>query len=342
LVSAETVNSQLVRGELDEYDVTSYAARVNAAELRQAGNLYPFEVTAAYLQLPASLPERVRQLTERIVSSAGSPYDQALRIQDYLRQNFSYDLTVNRAPENSDAVDDFLFASQSGFCSHFATAMTVMLRTRGIPARVVSGYAMGSFDFERGEYLVPADAAHAWVEVFFPGYGWIEFEPTAAVGAISYPEVVPGSILPQSENQLKGGGSAWTWVLATGGILLLAAGALFVVRRRLAWTWQGSTLNGQCAAFYRQVRRTLGWLGLKAPAAVTPQEFLSHHKMTLRDSPRLTAALHAVTALHEQAVYSPHPPELQDLRSAWRAWQQSWRERWQLAWKRITRKPSPM
>ncbi|HWR65574.1 MAG TPA: transglutaminase domain-containing protein [Bellilinea sp.] len=340
LVSAESSNSLLIRGELDEYDVTSYAARVNAAELREAGNLYPFEVTAAYLQIPASLPERVSQLTERIVSGAGSPYDQALRIQDYLRQNFSYDLTVDRAPENADAVDDFLFASQSGFCSHFATAMAVMLRTRGIPARVVSGYAMGSFDFERGEYRVPADAAHAWVEVFFPGYGWIEFEPTAAVGAISYPEVVPGSLLPQPENELKVGGSAWTWALAAGGILVLAAGVLLVVHRRLAWTRQGSTLSGQCAAFYRQVRRTLGWLGLSAPAAVTPQEFLRQQRLTLQESPRLNAALQAVTALHEQAVYSPHPPESQEMRSAWRAWQDSWRERWQLAWKRLTKKPS--
>lgn len=342
LGSAESANSLLVRGELDEYDVTSYATRVNAAELRQAGNLYPLEVTAAYLQLPASLPERVNQLTERIVSGAGSPYDQALRIQAYLRQNFSYDLTVDRVPENTDAVDDFLFASQRGFCSHFATAMTVMLRTRGIPARVVSGYAMGSFDFERGEYLVPADAAHAWVEVYFPGYGWIEFEPTAAVGAINYPEVVSGSILPQPENQHKFVVSAWTWVLAIGGILLLAVVGLLAVRRRLAWSQQGSSMSGQCAAFYRQVRLTLSWLGLRAPAAVTPQEFLRQQRLTLQDSPRLNAALQAVTALHEQAIYSPHPPEFQELRSVWRVWQQSWRERWQLAWKRLTKKPAPM
>ena len=342
LVTTGVSDSLLLRGEVDEYDVTSYTPQVNAAELRAAGNLYPLESTAAYLQLPASLPARVGQLAERIVSGAGSPYDQALRIQDYLRQNYTYDLTVERAPENTDVVDDFLFSAQRGFCSHFATAMAVMLRTRGIPARVVSGYAMGSFDFDRGEYLVPADASHAWVEVYFPAYGWIEFEPTAAVGAISYPEVVAGSIQPLEEAQPKGESTYWTWLLAVGALILVAAGALLVSRQRLGWSRQPSTLTGQSAALYRRVRRTLGWLGLRSSAAVTPQEYLRQQRLTLQDSPRLNAALQAVTALHEQAVYSPHPPDVQEMRTAGRAWQRSWQDCWKLAWKRITKKPAPM
>jgi len=337
-VSAETVNSLLVRGDVDEYDVISYTPQVNAAELREAGTLYPFEVTAVYLQLSASLPDRVGQLAERIISGAGSPYDQALRIQNYLRENLTYDLTVDQAPENSDVVDNFLFATQRGFCSHFASAMVVMLRTQGIPARVASGYAMGSYDFERSEYRVPADAAHAWVEVYFPTYGWIEFEPTAAVGTIHYPEVVPGNTLPQPVSQPKVWEGNWIWALVAGGIILLAVGALLVLRQWLAWGGQTSTLSGQSADFYRRVRRTLGWLGLKAPAAITPQEFLRQQRATLQDAPRLNAALQAVTALHEQAVYSPHPPEVVELRSAWRAWQNSWRECGRLAWKRITNK----
>jgi hypothetical protein len=220
--------------------------------------------------------------------------------------------------------------------------MAVMLRTRGIPARVVSGYAMGSFDFDRGEYRVPADASHAWVEVYFPGYGWIEFEPTAAVGAISYPEVVAGSNQPAEEAQPKGGSTYWTWLLVGGGILLLAAGGMFFLRQRLQWGRQPSTLTGQSAALYRRVRRTLGWLGLRSSTAVTPQEYFRNQQSTLQDSPRLNAALKAVTALHEQAVYSPHPPGVQEMRTAWRAWQDSWKECWRLAWKRITKKPSPM
>src|SRR5690606_25400450 len=146
-------------------------------------------------------------------------------VQDYLRQNFPYDLSVKPAPANKDVVDYFLFDSQRGFCSHYASAMVVLLRSQGVPARIVTGYAMGEYDFARGAYRVPVSASHAWVEVYFSGYGWVEFEPTAYRSPIVYPEAVriepgTGQLLPLNKESSPPIQPALV-ALTVGGALLL-------------------------------------------------------------------------------------------------------------------------
>src|SRR5439155_19800440 len=103
-------------------------------------------------------------------------YDKAEAIELYLRTNFKYSTVVKAPPSGRDPVDYFLFDLKEDFCEYFASSMVVMLRSVGVPARVVEGYTMGTFDEPTGGYMITERNAHAWVEVYFAGYGWIEFE----------------------------------------------------------------------------------------------------------------------------------------------------------------------
>ncbi|MGA8848426.1 MAG: transglutaminase domain-containing protein [Dehalococcoidia bacterium] len=146
-------------------------------ELTRSGEEYPDWVTSHYLQLPDSLPERVRELSENITHDAQTPYDKAIAIKDYLAK-FEYDQTVQAPPKGSDGVDYFLFSTERGVCTNFASAMAVMLRSVGVPARLACGYFRGELDEVTGNYIIRGRNSHAWVEVYFPKYGWIIFEPS--------------------------------------------------------------------------------------------------------------------------------------------------------------------
>ncbi len=169
-----------------KYSVVSAVSEAPPEKLRGAGRDYPSWVTERYLQLPPSLPERVRELSQRLTEPANNPYDTALAIEGYLR-GFTYATNLPIPPGNVDRVDYMLFTLRKGYSAYFSTTMVVMLRTVGIPARVATGYATGSFDSEHGVYLVKESNAHGWVEVFFPNYGWIEFEPTPSMPTIARP-----------------------------------------------------------------------------------------------------------------------------------------------------------
>uniref|UniRef100_UPI002ACEC518 transglutaminase TgpA family protein n=1 Tax=Chloroflexus sp. TaxID=1904827 RepID=UPI002ACEC518 len=174
-----TAATPLVAGTT--YTVTALASFADVQSLRSAGTDYPQWVRERYLQLPANLPARVRAEAARVIAAANAetPYDQAIAIQDYLRR-LTYSEDIPPPPSNADLVDWFLFEQQSGYCDYFASAMVVMLRSVGVPARWVRGYASGDFDPEEGVYIVRENVAHSWPEVYFPGIGWERFEPTAA------------------------------------------------------------------------------------------------------------------------------------------------------------------
>jgi len=174
----------------DRYLVTSLVSKADATSLRQAGSDYP-EWVRQYLQLPA-MPDRVRRLAEEVTAGAESPYDQAVALEQYLRDHIAYDLTPPEFPAGRDYVDFLLFASKRGYCSGYATAMAVMARSLGIPARVAVGYAAGEYDAERGVFRVREVHSHSWPEIYFPGYGWIEFEPTASESPLIRPEGAEG------------------------------------------------------------------------------------------------------------------------------------------------------
>ncbi|MFS0873890.1 DUF4129 domain-containing transglutaminase family protein [Paenibacillus xylanilyticus] len=216
----------------------------------------PAEIRRTYLQLPASLPERVRSLASDIIQESETRYDAVQAVRTYLAEHAEYTLDTRMPPRGTDFVDDFLFVTGEGYCNHFSTAMVVLLRAEGIPARWVKGFGAGVPDPEvSGQYIITQGDAHSWVEVYFPGAGWMPFEATpgfampqgegtdAAVAA----EAQPGEVNPP---QSGGGlGSAGAWLLArvralaaepwlaaalAAAALLAAAGAVRMRRLRPA------------------------------------------------------------------------------------------------------------
>jgi len=173
-----------VRGGPVSYTVTSYVSVADKAALRRASNTYPDYIRAKYLQLPSTLPQRVRDLAHKVAGEQTDPYDKAETIEAFLRTTYRYAPTVRAPPPGRDPVDFFLFDLKEDFCEYFASAMVVMLREMGVPARVVEGYTAGTLDPASGKFQVKELDAHAWVEVYFPSYGWIEFEPTPSQAPI--------------------------------------------------------------------------------------------------------------------------------------------------------------
>jgi len=130
-----------------------------------------------YLELPA-LPERVLALAGEIIPRDVGPYARALAIEDFLKQEYEYSLDVPPLSSGEDAVDQFLFEHRRGYCEHFATAYAVLCRLAGVPSRVVTGYSTGEYNPFSGLYEVTLDDAHAWVEIYIEGIGWVTREPT--------------------------------------------------------------------------------------------------------------------------------------------------------------------
>src|SRR5580704_3137965 len=160
------------------YEATSDIAQPSPSELRAASNDYPPEILLNYLQLPP-LDGRVVSLAQQIAASADNTYDKTTAIDRYLRTHFGYTLQLPRTVPR-DPVANFLFERKQGHCEYFASSMAIMLRVVGIPSRVVNGFRTGEFNDVTSQYLVRASNAHSWVEAYFPGYGWISFDPTPA------------------------------------------------------------------------------------------------------------------------------------------------------------------
>ena len=172
-------------GAIGNYKLTVAYSGATEDELRRAGTDYPAWVSA-YRGLPAGYRpdptlEKVKSLAEQVTQGATNPYDQAAAIERYLRDtnNFTYTLKPYEPPSGVDPIEYFLFDSKQGYCEYFASAMGDMLRSLGIPTRLVNGYGPGTFDEHIGKYVVRESDAHTWVEAYFPHYGWIPFEPTA-------------------------------------------------------------------------------------------------------------------------------------------------------------------
>ncbi len=237
------------------YSVESAVPDVTPDSLAQLGtpaHLDRYPSLRRYLQLPEELPARDRALAERITANAASQYDEVMAVQTWLQTNTRYDLTVPREPNGVDAVDHFLFETRRGFCEHIASAMAVLLRARGIPTRIVTGYGPGRRNPFTGYYEVRNADAHAWVEVYYPGAGWIAYDPTFGVPAApdawgspvgadllawagrALDRAVPpgiraaaGSVARTIASVGRGGAGAWPWALA-----LLGVGAVVSVLRR--------------------------------------------------------------------------------------------------------------
>jgi transglutaminase-like putative cysteine protease len=162
----------------EQYVVHANIYNPTAAELQQAGVIYPAWVRDHYLQLPVNLSPQITELSRHIITRAETPYEKATAITNYLRAAITYSVTVDPPPDGIDPLVWFLFDVRAGFCNYYATAEVILLRSVGVPARMVVGFAQGEYA-PPDKYTVIEKDAHAWPEVYFPGIGWVEFEPTS-------------------------------------------------------------------------------------------------------------------------------------------------------------------
>lgn len=299
-VEKVSTHGALATGEA--YSVSGAASIATAEDLMAAGTDYPAWVTARYLrELPSSVTPRTIQLAAELAPGNLTPYERAVAIERYLRQTIVYDETVSEPPEGADIVDYVLFERQRGYCEYYASAMAVMLRSVGVPARVVVGYYPGDWDAERGGYLYLQKNAHAWVEVFFPGYGWIPFEPTAsrslleqpsdaapaateppavetpeAIGTLAAetPEASPSPVAPATTDEPPALTPAGGGGIPLGAVLAGAAVAVATAAGAAMWFLWNRGLRGlsPASSLYLRLVKLARFAGIRASPAATPAE----------------------------------------------------------------------
>ncbi|MFN8498108.1 MAG: transglutaminase domain-containing protein [Anaerolineae bacterium] len=306
------------------YTIVSRLPFVSENQLRQA----PPDARAEYLALPDTLPTRVRDLALSLTANARTDYDRATAIERYLR-TYRYDLNVSAPPPGRDVVDYFLFDSKAGYCDYTASAMVVLLRAAGVPSRLATGYAGGSFDYRRNAYVITGEQGHAWPEVYFSGIGWVEFEPTPSQplpGRAFDPTSLPSDEALREVAQPAGPG-AWTVLAGLLGVgFIVAAGVILYGR------YQESRIQPEervSAAWSRLVERATR-LRHGPSASQTPREYAESLGGELAqrsarvgpwslDGGAAADILAGLSETYNQAAYSAHPPTEAQQRAAFQA-----------------------
>lgn len=296
------------------YDAVSQLSAASVDELRAAApQADPDWVVDRYLQLPDGLPDRVPRLAAEIAGGESTRFDKARAIESFLRRSMTYSETIPDPPRGRDKADWFLFDVQSGYCDYYSTAFVVLARSQGIPTRLAAGYAGGEAIGGGGRRLHDFDA-HTWPEVYFPEYGWIEFEPTANEPTSDRPSTAddaralaasvppandaaappPEDLLPEEDERpsaadqspertaaaaaAAGGlGRLWPWLVAALAIAAAVAGGQWWWQR----PWRG--LSAAERAFGRLVR-VARWIGAGPAAAETPTEYGRRLARTIPDA----------------------------------------------------------
>jgi transglutaminase-like putative cysteine protease len=295
----------------DTYGVTSAVPhdQSDAALLSSSGSAD--NIDAQSLEVPADLPGRVTVLAASLVAGAGSRLAAVNAVDDYLRANETYNLNSPEPAQAADAVDDFLFVSHQGFCEQFATAAVVMLRSQGIPARLVTGYVDGDLTSIPGQRVFRGSDAHAWVQVYYPGVGWVNSDPTAgSVAQVSGHSIRQriGAALTRLWHRVPGGRWGALIGIALGvvlGIGLAEIGRRWLRRRRrFAGVDRGRVGDGPILAAY--LRLDVALHGLDRARA--PSESLEEMARRLGGFVATPAeVVMAVTCL-EGETYGVDPP----------------------------------
>jgi transglutaminase-like putative cysteine protease len=325
------------------YTVISAISTATVQELRAAGEDYPAWIRERYLPLPRNVPRRVVDLAHSATDGAPSAFDKAVTLESYLRDNYTYTTHVGNVPPDQDWIDYFLFQSRQGYCDYFATAMVVMLRSEGVPARVASGFAPGDFDPTTGMSIVRENHAHSWVEAYFPRYGWITFEPSS-IRAIpprvddnsQVAEPPPaasdigantGELTPDELDELLAIRDSTPpvinrpFLLSWPGLLVLVFGGMLVVAALaagvLAVLWRRGL--GRLAVYqrpYAELVRLGHWSGaLRVRGGDTPLDVADRMG---RQVPRAQPAIDELTEAYVEATYAGRPPSA-DPRPSWLA-----------------------
>lgn len=344
----------------ETYEVTGLVSTASSDELRGAGMDYPDYVVERYLQLPTTVTPRTRELAATIAATAESdaPFDIAVAIQNDLRQRIRYNENISDPPQDQDVVDYVLFESQEGYCEYYASSMVVMLRTLGIPARVVSGFFPPSYDPAADGFIYRERNAHLWVEVYFPGYGWVPFEPTASQSPFDYgtespertptPTPTPEIPTPTPESaEPEATQAAFTEPTPTptqpaasatqntpqdpagflddrGNRWLLAIASVLllvaVVALGVAFAWRRG-LGGlsPVAGFYARALKLGRWLGIRANPTMTPAEYADYLGKTI---PAARGPVQAVTNLYVAEQYAEQRESPQVVSTGETAWKE--------------------
>jgi transglutaminase-like putative cysteine protease len=176
-------------GAGDRYEVRALIANPTIQDLRAAGTNYPAWVTESYLQVPEVMRPQLKELAEEITANYIIPYDKVQAITSYLRHEIEYETKITGViPPGEDPLLWVLFDHKKGFCMYYASAQVLLLRTLGIPARMAVGFAQGEYDSGSDRYEVARLNSHAWPEIYFPGIGWVEFEPTSNEAILNRPQ----------------------------------------------------------------------------------------------------------------------------------------------------------
>jgi transglutaminase-like putative cysteine protease len=303
----------------DVYDVVSYAPTPTPPALRRAPRRFP-DAYLAYTRFelpsivqrgraveasapgrpPAADPAIARRieaspygrtfaLAERLAAGARTPYDLVARVERFLRRNYSYDESV---PRERLPLQAFLFKDRRGYCQQFSGAMTLMLRMDGIPARIAAGFKPGVYDPATQRWRVRALDAHAWVEVYFAGIGWVPFDPTPPRAVPSLSSVGAGSATSSGVAPLSGGRQGlgvgtpvagalsarhprlsarhaaplWLAIAAAAAVLLVLVGAWWWIT---SWRRLRRALAGDAAGAVEELRLALIRLGYPISNATT-------------------------------------------------------------------------
>lgn len=300
------------------YTVETLLPENDPEVLRSSDGPDPEGIIESYVDLPPTLTPRVSKLSGEIMASTLTRYDAAVAVRDYLQSRFPYTLDTQVPPPGADFVDDFLFEAKRGYCVHFATAMVILLRTADIPARYVQGYGPGTLKegYTPKRYLVTQADAHAWVEVYFPGVGWVPFDPTPGSAAASaLPDGLAADASPPANSAPAAlGAGAIPARLRQGGAPTAPLYAAALLLPAAAWRWRRSLallLAGASSSAAKPEQlldaAALAWRGLAArygppPPGMTGREYAS--SLPIEDA-RLRAAVWQFVRQWETLAYSP-------------------------------------
>ncbi len=298
------------------YAVTSYGydalqLPAGVAVARSTGDV----TDPVWTRLPVSVPGRVIQLGQSLAAGAHDRAEVVSRVESYLRTHEKYRLDAPVPPAGQDVVDAFLFDSHEGFCEHFAAAETVLLRSAGIPARLVAGYAYGQPQAD-GRRLFRASDAHAWVEVYAPAVGWTASDPTAgAVLSNDHPSLAHRLLDALRQALRSPGGRALVAGLLIL-VLLCVAGAVVLARRLLARRSapvDAAPVDRLLGALAR-LERALALAGRPRRGGETLSELAQ--RLAEEDGSRGCLAAADGLLVLARATYSPSPPGPPDRSSA--------------------------
>lgn len=286
-----------------QYEVVSWVPDATPKELRLAPPATRADVSPIYFDLPIRIESRVQRLAKQLTANSTNNYDKVIALKSYIESTCQYNLNAPAVPPGRDAVDFFLFSSKEGYCDLFSTALAVMCRYVDIPARVATGFITGD-KLPDGKYLLREKHRHQWTEVYFPGYGWIAFDPTE--GAIDSASATRNRNRPWHDfwHLLTQRYGHMPWVMAVLAVSLL----LFAVINELSARRFARSAPSRIVHRYLQATRLLQRAGYARQDWVTPTEYAAYIQNEL---PEVAEPLWALTSLLHRSEYGHGVDELE-------------------------------